>query len=78
MLTWMEELFSQFASTLMTVLPRSPFTGVITSLGNLPGLGWLNWFFPVGACLRIFAAWLVAYGTYLIYSIIMRWIKAIE
>ena len=78
MLTWMQELISEFGTMLMTVLPRSPFTGVISSLSDLPGLGWLNWFFPVGACLKIFAAWLVAYGTYLLYSIILRWIKAVQ
>ena len=78
MLTWMTELFNSFGSMLMTVLPRSPFAGVLFSLAGNQGLGWLNWFFPVGACLKVFAAWLVAYGTYLVYSIIMRWIKAIE
>lgn len=78
MLTWMQELFASFGAMLTTVLPRSPFTEFISSMGSLPGLGWLNWFFPVGACLKIFAAWLVAYGLYLVYSIILRWIKAVE
>lgn len=78
MLTWMDELFSSFGELLKTVLPRSPFTDIIMSMGNLPGLGWLNWFFPVGACLRILSAWLVAYAGYLAYSIILRWIKAVE
>lgn len=78
MLTWMSELFASFGDLLKTVLPRSPFTDIIASLEGLPGLGWLNWFFPVGACLKIFAAWLVAYGVYLVYSIILRWVKAVE
>lgn len=78
MITWMQELFTNFGQMLMTVLPKSPFKDVIATLGGLPGLGWLNWFFPVGACLKIFAAWLVAYGLYLAYSIILRWIKAVE
>ena len=78
MLSWMAELFSTFGDLLKTVLPRSPFTDFIASMGSLPGLGWLNWFFPVGTCLRILSAWLVAYGVYLVYSIILRWIKAVK
>lgn len=78
MLTWMSELFNQFAEMLKTVLPRSPFADFISSWVAPEGLGWLNWLFPVGTCLRILAAWLLAYGLYLAYSIILRWLKAVE
>lgn len=59
------------------VLPTSPFTDFIESFASLPFLGYLNWFFPVGPCLIILSAWLVAYGLYLLYSIAMRWLKVI-
>lgn len=59
------------------VLPTSPFADFIESFASLPFLGYLNWFFPVGPCLVILAAWLVAYGLYLLYSILMRWLKVI-
>ena len=78
MLNDMSALFDQFATMLKSVLPLSPFKNLISSIGELPGLGWLNWFFPVSTCLRIFAAWLVAYGVYLLYSIILRWIRAVK
>lgn len=44
---------------LNNVLPDSPFASLIE--GNttvMNALGWLNWFFPVGPCLAIFATWL--------------------
>lgn len=62
---------------LMGVLPLSPFTDVINSLEDLPFLGYLNWFIPVGTCLQIFEYWLIAYAAYLVYSIILRWVKVI-
>lgn len=78
MLSWFGELLNEFGAMLKTVLPLSPFRGLIDSVANSTGIGWLNWLFPVGTCLRILAAWLVAYGGYLIYSMILRWVKAIE
>ena len=66
------------------MIPRVVFALFLTfpfdfleMFSNLPGIGWLNWFFPVGECLVVFSAWLVAYGVYLIYSVVMRWVKLI-
>lgn len=78
MLSWMSEIFDKFADLLRTVLPTSPFREFINSFTVPTWVGWLNWFFPVTRILAIFAAWLVAYGLYLAYSIILRWVKAIE
>lgn len=78
MLSWMSEIFNNFADLLKTVLPKSPFSEFINSWVAPDGLRWLNWFFPVGACLKILGLWLVAYGLYLAYSIILRWVKAVE
>ena len=77
MLDWMSELFSKFGDLLMTVLPLSPFRDVLNSINIPQGVAWLNWFIPVGQILKVFSAWLVAYGVYLLYSIILRWVKAI-
>ena len=60
---------------LLSVLPLSPFSGWIDQFSNLPFLGYLNWFIPVGTFISILELWLVAYGAYLIYSIILRWAK---
>lgn len=77
MLDWMGQLFQRFGDSLQTVLPLSPFRSLIDSIDLSDGVAWLNWFIPVNEMLSILALWLVAYGTYLLYRIILRWIKAV-
>lgn len=78
MITWMKELLDKFLSAVLALLPLSPFTQFIDSLEALPYLGYLNYFVPVGTFLKIGAAWLGAVALFYIYSVILRWIKAIE
>ena len=72
-----EVVFQKFSEALLQVLPLSPFQQYIDQFRSLPYLGWLNWFFPVGSCLTVMAAWLVAVGLFYLYSILMRWLKII-
>ena len=72
-----EAVFQKFSEALMQVLPLSPFQQYIDQFRSLPYLAWLNWFFPVGACLTVMAAWLVAVDLFYLYSILMRWLKII-
>ena len=74
----MSSIFDFFADTLKSVLPLSPFQQFISEIGSFEYLGWLNWFFPVGDCLKVLSAWLAAIGAFYLYSIILRWIKAIH
>lgn len=79
MLQWFNELMQTFASKVTQVLPLSPFLSIRSSWVAPPeGLSWLNWFIPVGDMMEIFAAWLTAYGLYLLYRIILRWINAVS
>lgn len=78
MLSWMNELLEKFLDFVLALLPLSPFTEVIDSLESVPYLGYLNWFIPVGTCLKIGTLWLSAIIIFYIYSIILRWIKAIQ
>lgn len=73
----MSGIFSAFAEALTKVLPLSPFQQFIQNFRDLPYLGWLNWFFPVGDCLVVMLAWLGAVGLFYLYSIVMRWLKVI-
>ena len=73
----MQEILTKAIEWLVEVLPRSPFTDMLNQIGALPYLGWLNWFFPVRACLAVMAAWLGAMALYLLYSVVMRWLKVI-
>lgn len=78
MLGFMKEILDKFLASVLSVLPLSPFAPYIDQLAALPFLGYLNWFIPVGALLKIGTAWLTAIGLYYLYSVIMRWIKLIS
>lgn len=69
---------SGIINSIVRLLPTSPFAEFIDRFASLPYLGWLNWFFPVGECLTVMAAWLVAYGLFLLYSVIMRTVRLID
>lgn len=78
MVTWMAELKDAFLSLILKVLPYSPFVQYIDKLEELPYLNYLNWFIPVGTFINIGTAWLGVITIYYMYSIILRWIKAID
>lgn len=74
---FMNGIFQALAKSLMQVLPLSPFQSYISRFKDLPYLGWLNWFIPVGDCLKVMLVWLGAIALFYLYSIAMRWIKMI-
>lgn len=74
----MSAIIKKFLSWVLALLPTSPFTAFIEACKDIPYLGWLNWFIPVGQMLAIGEAWLVAIGLFYLYSIVLRWIRAIE
>lgn len=78
MLQMFNEIINAFAAAVIKVLPLSPFQQYIKEFSNLPYLGYLNWFLPIGSFIKIGMVWLVAIGTFYIYSIVLRWIKAIS
>lgn len=62
---------------LIAVLPISPFTNFVSALDGTPYLAYLNWFFPVGRCLIVMNAWLVAIAVYYGYQWVMRYLNLI-
>ena len=72
-----ETAFGGLIQAIVRLLPTSPFAAWIDSFSGLPGLSWLNWFFPVGACLQVMVAWLAAITAFYLYSVIARWVKLI-
>ena len=77
-MTFMKEIVGQLLDWVLALLPTSPFRSFIEACGEFPYLGWLNWFVPVGQIIAIGEAWLVAIGLFYMYSIVLRWIKAIS
>lgn len=74
----MSGLLDRFLDSLLSLFPMSPFTEFINTLGELPFLGYVSWFVPVGKMLAVGAAWLAAVGIYYLYSVVARWIKLIS
>lgn len=59
------------------VLPKSPFQFVANSqFGDL--LAKINYFVPIYEFISILELWIVAVAAYYIYSIVARWLKAIQ
>lgn len=74
----MDELFQSFGHVLQNILPLSPFRNVILQAQDIPCIGWINWLVPVGSLLEIFGAWLIAYAGFILYQIVLRWLKVIQ
>lgn len=72
------EIVKEFLDTVMRLLPTSPFIRYIDALQSLPYLSYLNWFIPISTFIVISQGWLLAVGLYYVYSIVLRWIKAIK
>jgi len=63
---------------LISVLPNSPFQSIIDSSVVSDYLGGLAWVIPFPALLSVFTAWAGCMALYYLYSIVLRWVKAIE
>lgn len=72
-----QAIFLGLLALVMAFLPSSPFQMAIQSVGSIPYLSYLNWFFPVTECIAVLEVWLSAIVIYYVYSAIMRWIKII-
>lgn len=72
------EIVTKFLDWVLALLPTSPFTKFLNMLEGVPFLGYLNYFIPVGTFITIGEAWLVSIGIFYLYSIVLRWIRAIE
>ena len=71
-------LLVDFVNWVISFLPQSPFASFIDKMQDIPYLGWLNWFIPVGSIIAVGQAWLVSVALFYLYSIIMRWIRVID
>lgn len=78
MLDWFMELLNKFASTILNFLPKSPVKQVLAKVGKPDWLEYLNWFIPVSAILDMLVIFLSAITVYYLYSIILRWVRAID
>lgn len=72
------EIVTQFLEKVLSVLPHSPFSAFLDSMENLPYLSTINYFIPISSFIAIGEAWLASIAIFYLWSIILRWIRAIE
>lgn len=76
----MDAILSLLKNTLkwvINLLPNSPFTALSNSPIQ-PYLAYINWFIPFDFIVSTLEAWLVAIAVYYVYSVVLRWVKAIN
>lgn len=78
MLAFMKELLDKFLALLLSLFPLSPFSPVISELGSLPFLGYINWVLPIGDFLKMGSLWLSAIAAYYAWSVVARWVKLLS
>lgn len=62
---------------IVDLLPDSPFQSLdISPIKQY--LKWINWFIPIDFILKILLLWLSAIAAYYVWSMVLRWIKAID
>lgn len=66
------------SNAILKFLPDSPFQSFLASFAQIPGLGYLNYFVPVGEMIAIGQAWLVCVGIFYLYQAVMRFAKLID
>lgn len=70
-------VFGVVASGLISVFPPSPFS-VIDKSGYSYILSKINFFVPFYELISIMESWLIVISIFYLYSLIARWVKAIE
>lgn len=67
--------FAVIMAIVITALPASPFLGYIEQVEQIPWLSVLNWFMPIPEMIAILQSWCIAYGTYVAYKALLKYIK---
>lgn len=73
----LKQFLLALASAALSILPDSPFQKFLAAIGEIPGLGYLNYFVPVSEMVVILESWVAAIAIFYIYQLILRWIKLI-
>ena len=71
------EVFNKFYTWVIALLPASPFATLVNSIGSIPYLAYLNWFFPITECLALLEAWLVVVAIFYLYRMVLSYIHLI-
>ena len=73
----MSNFLTAMIQWLVSVLPADPIRPFIDSL-NLPYLGFLNWFVPIGTFINILSAWGAAITLWYVWSSLARFLHMVD
>lgn len=74
---WLCNFLSDCLEWIIDLLPDSPFQELDYSVIE-QYLGYINWVIPVDFILNTLTVWLIAVAGYYCWSVVLRWIKAID
>ena len=74
---WLFDFLADILQWVVDLLPDSPFDKLDITVIE-PYMGYINWFIPFDFILSTLTAWLVAVSGYYFWSVILRWIKAVD
>lgn len=69
---------NNLAVAVLDFLPDSPFRAFIDGLGEIPMLGYLNYFIPISDFVALLAAWTAAIAVFYILSAVLRTVNMIN
>lgn len=72
------DLIRNIISSVLDLLPSSPFQALQRSIDVSPFMGALNWIVPFGTFVSILQAWLTAIAVWYVWRLVLRWVKAVE
>lgn len=72
------ELLNTVLNYIFSFLPKSPFIDILDNVGDIPYLGYINYFVPIDKLISITLIWVAAISVFYLYQIVLRWVKAID
>jgi hypothetical protein len=63
---------------ILAALPDSPFQILTRNSAIVEVIGYVNYFIPVSFMVSVLQAWIVAVGSFYIWQVLLRWVKAID
>lgn len=76
---FLQSIISGLLTFIVSVLPKDPFIGVISSIDKSisPYIGFLNWFVDFNFILKTLGIWLASIAVFYIWMTLGRWVKII-
>lgn len=76
--TWLSDTVNSILTTVLNVLPDSPFVILSANETITRYLSYINWIIPLDFMVATTEAWLTAVLIYYVWSLVLRWAKAID